>query len=100
MTRDDFWRLIKRIRPDGDGERRVAPLVAALAKRTPPDVRAFADHLTTCLRDVGSESHRDSAGENQSDDAFLYARLYVVSRGHEYFEYVRTRPALLPKTCD
>lgn len=105
MTRDDFWRLIDNIDrdalADGDEDAAIAPLQKKLTSLTVPDLEEFEEYLSQCLYALDGQVFADESGESgDSDDAFLYARCYVVARGKEHYEATLKNPKLMPKTLD
>ena len=105
MTRDEFWKLIALVDHEklgaGDEYGAIENLIAKLATLPEAVIFAFQDHLAEVLYVIDSRAHADNAGESSnSDDAFLYARCYVVAGGREHYERVVTHPDAMPKTLD
>ncbi len=105
MNIDEFWASIARIdirslrRGDEDGA--VAPLISALSKLPESELQSFGEHLAKTLYDIDGRVYADQSGESSdSDDAFLYARLFVVACGRKHYDAVRADPTLMPKTLD
>ena len=105
MTEPEFWQLIGLIDTtaldDGDEDEAVAPLQAALITRPEADLFAFEELLSQTLYAIDGEAFADQAGDSgNSDDAFLYARCYVVAKGQAFYEAVKSDPARMPKSID
>ena len=105
VTADDFWELMGRIDHEalerGDEDAAAEPLVATLGARTEQDIFAFEEHLAQALYALDGRKYADESGESRgSDDAFLYARCYVVGCGKARYEAVLAEPSLMPKTTD
>jgi hypothetical protein len=102
MTDSEFWKLVARVDLQaldrGDEERAVQAVQAALTGKTEAQLVEFKEALAQKLYAIDGEVYAQNAGESgSSDDAFLYARLYVVARGREYYEAVRSHPERMPK---
>jgi hypothetical protein len=105
MHQTEFWRLIGLIDVDaldeGNEDRAIRPLREALVKKSEEDLFAFEEQLALHLYAIDGEAYADSAGDSAgSDDGFLYARCYVVAKGHEFFEAVKSDPTLMPKSVE
>lgn len=102
MTDSEFWQLIAHIDLETlqkDEEAAVLPLLGALTGRSESDLQAFQEVLAQKLYAIDGKVYAENAGEfGFSDDPFLYARLYVVARGREYYESVCSHPARMPKS--
>jgi len=103
MTDSEFWNLIARVDlpalDGGDEKGAVLPVQVALSGKTEAELVEFQEALAQKLYAIDGEAHAQNAGESGcSDDAFLYARLYVVARGREYYEAVRSHPERMPKS--
>ena len=103
MTDSEFWNLVARIDLQaldrGDEHGAVLPVQTALSGKTEPELVEFQEALAQKLYAIDGEAYAQNAGESGcSDDAFLYARLYVVARGREYYEAVRSHPEQMPKS--
>jgi uncharacterized protein DUF4240 len=103
MTDSEFWNLIARVDRQaldrGDEADAVLPVQAALSGKTEAELVEFQEALAQKLYAIDGEAYAQNAGESgSSDDAFLYARLYVVARGREYYEAVRSHPGRMPKS--
>ena len=82
-----------------DEEEAVEPLVNALAKVSPEDIGGFAEVLAQRLYALDGRKYADEAGESKgSDDAFLYARCFVVAQGESYYRSVLADPTRMPKS--
>ncbi len=103
MTDSEFWKLIALINLDaldsGDTYRAVFPVQKALLNKNETELEAFQEILSQKLYALDGEVYARNAGESgRSDDAFLYARLYVVVRGQKHYEEVRSHPDQMPKS--
>lgn len=103
MTDSEFWNLVARVNlralDCGDGEAAVLPVRAGLLGKTEAELADFEEALTQKLFAINGEAYAKNAGESGgSDDAFLYARLYVVAKGREFYEAVRSHPERMPKS--
>lgn len=105
MTESEFWQLISLIDTDAlDDEREqeaIEPLQAALGLQPEQALFAFEELLSRKLYDIDGEVYADNAGDSgDSDDAFLYARCYVVAKGAAFYEQVKAEPDRMPKTLE
>ncbi|GEP46217.1 DUF4240 domain-containing protein [Brevifollis gellanilyticus] len=105
MTRDDFWTLIDSIDRKsldaGNEDAAIEPLQKMMGSLSEPDLEAFEEHLSQCLHVLDGQVFADESGESSdSDDAFLYARCYVVAKGRAHHEAALKNPKLMPKTLD
>ena len=105
MHETNFWRLIGLIDVDaldnGNEDRAIHPLHEALVKKSEEDLFAFEEQLALHLYAIDGEVYADNAGDSGgSDDGFLYARCYVVAKGREFFETVKSDPTLMPKSIE
>ncbi len=105
MTQEEFWQLIKLVDQDAleqqDEEAALAALEAALADKSIPEIESFYTHLAHALYDIDGETYADNAGDSGgSDDAFLYARCYVVARGRDFYNSVKGDPGKMPQTIE
>lgn len=105
MTRQDFWSYIERIDREallkGDEDSAIAPLQQHLTSLEPPELESFEEHLSQCLHALDGQIFAGQSGESgESDDAFLYARCFVVARGKKHYEATLLDPSLMPKTLD
>jgi hypothetical protein len=105
MTRDDFWDHISSIDraalSHGDEEAAIAPLERRLESLNVQALESFEEHLSQCLFALDGEAFADESGESSnSDDAFLYARCYVVAQGRDHYEATLKKPKLMPKTLE
>ena len=74
------------------------PVQKALLKKTEAELVEFQEALAQKLYAIDGEAYTKNADEyGFSNDGFLYARLYVVARGQEYYESVRSNPERMPK---
>jgi hypothetical protein len=105
MTDTEFWELISlvdlRALDRGDETAAVQPVQRALLSKKEAELVNFEEALAQKLYAIDGEVYANNAGESgQSDDAFLYMRLYVVARGRDYYETVRLHPERLPRSID
>jgi hypothetical protein len=106
VTETDFWKLISRIDTKaldrGDEEAAVSPLLKALSDGYgEKEMMAFEEILSQKLFAIDGEIYAKNAGESgESDDAFLYARLYIVAKGQKFYESVLANPKKIPKSLD
>jgi len=105
MTREIFWELIESVDrktlETGDEESAIEPLQNRLSTLTAHELAAFEEHLSQCLYALDGRIFADESGESgSSDDAFLYARCYVVALGRKHYEATLKNPKLMPKTVD
>jgi hypothetical protein len=105
MTRDEFWTHIEAIDRNalacGDEDAAVAPLQRKLQSLPVSDLEAFEEHLSQCLYALDGQAFANESGESgDSDDAFLYARCYVVAQGREHHQAVLKNPKLMPKALE
>lgn len=105
MTREDFWTHIEQIDRDalndGDEDAAIAPLEGRLSKLSPAELEDFEDHLSQCLFAIDGRAYAKESGESGgSDDAFLYARCFVVAQGRQHYDAVLKDPSRMPKTLD
>ena len=103
MTDSEFWDLIARVDVEaleqGDDHRAVLPVQKALSGKSEAQLAEFEEALAQKLYAIDGEDYARNAGESgSSDDPFLYARLYVIARGREYYETVRAHPERMPKS--
>lgn len=105
MDETEFWRLIGLIDvealDEGDEDRAIHPLYKALIKKSEEELFAFEEQLALHLHAIDGEIYAEHAGDSGgSDDAFLYARCYVVAKGRTFFEAVKADPTLMPKSIE
>lgn len=105
MDETSFWAAIACIDQDalldGDEEGALAPLRAALAGRSAEELEGFEEALASALFALDGRAFAAAAGASgRSDDAFLYARCFVVARGRELFEAVRADPSRMPRSTE
>ena len=101
MTQGEFWKLIGCIDQSalaaGDEDSAIAPLQERLELLDVQSLEAFEEELAQCLYALDGEKFAESG---DSDDAFLYARCFVVAQGREHYEATLKNPGLMPKTLD
>lgn len=105
MTDPEFWQLIALIDvsalDDNREDQAIEPLEAALSSKAESELFAFEEVLSQKLYSIDGEEFGNNAGDSGgSDDGFLYARCYVVARGREFFEAVKSNPKRMPKSID
>jgi Protein of unknown function (DUF4240) len=105
VTEFQFWKLIASIDvnalDNGCEDDAIEPLQAALELKSDQELFAFEEILSQKLYDIDGEAYADNAEEGgSSDDAFLYARCYVVAKGAEFYEMVKADPTRMPKTIE
>ena len=108
MNEELFWQLIEKLDWQQDStDEVIAPVVAALAKRSLADIYQFEEILANKLyqldgldyaQELGEQAYRE--GTYFSVDYFLYARSYVVACGFAVFQEVLTDPSKMPKDSD
>ncbi|MDR0672488.1 MAG: DUF4240 domain-containing protein [Zoogloeaceae bacterium] len=101
MAEEEFWQLISLINKSAlenqDGKSAVAPVEQALAGKSVAEIQSFHALLSRALYDIDGEIYADNAGESgESDDAFLYARCYVIAQGKEHYNSVKADPNQMP----
>ena len=105
MTDLEFWQLIALIDvsalDDSREDEAVEPLQAALSMKSESELFAFEEALSQKLYCIDGEEFADNAGESGgSGDGFLYARCYVVAKGREFYEAVKSDPKRMPKSIE
>ena len=105
MTDLEYWNLIARVDVQaldpGDEQGAVLPVQTALIGMSEASLADFEETLAQKLYAIDGEAYAQHAGESgTSDDAFLYARLYVVARGRDYYEDVHSHPDRMPKSIE
>jgi hypothetical protein len=105
MTRDEFWEHVESIDRSalaaGDEDGAIEPLEQRLQSLSVADLEAFEEHLSQCLYALDGEDYAKESGESGgSDDAFLYARCYVVAQGRKHYEATLKNPKLMPKALE
>lgn len=105
MTDLDFWKLIESIDvsalENGMEDEAIEPLRAALGTKSEQELFAFEELLSRQLHALDGKAFADQAGDcGDSDDAFLYARCYVVARGRAFHEAVISDPTHMPKSVE
>lgn len=101
LNKTDFWNLIDLIDikalNNEDEDQAIAPLKTALTKLTEESLGQFEEHLAQALFSIDGRAYFEAAGDAAgSDDSFLYARCYVVARGEDFFEKVKSNPGKMP----
>ena len=100
----EFWKLIALIDIDaldrGDEEKAVEALVSALSKGYETEINRFQETLSKYLYQLDGKAWWGESELGVSDDSFLYARCYIVAKGHDYYMQVLQDPKLMPKGYD
>jgi len=105
MTDSEFWELIALIDvaalEDGREDEAVEPLQSALNVKSESELFGFEEALSQKLYAIDGEGFADNAGDSGgSDDGFLYARCFVVAKGHEFYEAVKSDSMRMPKSIE
>lgn len=104
MDRAGFWKQIGKVDVDslrdGDEEAAVGPLIESLSDLGENQIYEFEEHLSQVLYALDGRKWFDAAGDNDSDDRFLYARCYAVAMGESYYTGVLNNPATFPRTAE
>lgn len=105
-----FWSLIASLdwSQAGEDDAVLAPLRAALATLTKPDLRGFQERLAWCLYQLDTREHARHIGDGSwtSDDAFfsadgfLYTRCCAVANGQALFDAALADPAQMPQDLE
>ena len=87
MNDKEFWQLISLINMESvdqeDCFTGVQNITAALAEKTPDEIRAFEESISQKLYELDSQARLDqSCG---SSDGFLYQRCYMIAKGAENY---------------
>ena len=105
MTSDDFWKLIDKIdrqtlqKGEGFDEEAVEPLIGVISDLSRDELEAFEEHLANALHELDGRRFAEAAGDT-GDDAFLYARCFVVAMGRDTYNRTIHDPTLMPKSTD
>jgi hypothetical protein len=105
MTDSEFWKLVALIDvaalEEGREDEAVEPLQTALNVKSESELFGFEEALSQKLYSIDGESFADNAGDSGgSDDGFLYARCFVVAKGHEFYEAVKSDSTRMPKSIE
>ena len=104
MDRKAFWHHIGHIDQacldEEDEEGALALLIDSLSNLEPQDLFDFEEHLAQVLYALDGRPWLAAAGENDTDDSFLYARCFVVARGEAHYKAVLGDPARMPASCE
>lgn len=109
MKDSEFWDLIALVDQGalecGDADAAVRPVQRALAGKNEAALVQFEEVLGQKLYALDGKAYAQNAGELASPyDLFLYARLYVVARGSEYYKSIKSHPESMSrsiqKTCE
>ncbi len=105
MDDSGFWGLIDSIDQSlldqGDDGGAVESLVDALSRLQVSDHEDFEERLARALFALDGRAYAENAGESgRSDDAFLYARCWVVAHGRRHYEAVLADPGRMPRALE
>ena len=105
MNESEFWMLISLVDvaslDAGDEDAAIDPLLQALIGKSESELFAFEEQLSRQLYAIDGQVYANNAGESGgSDDGFLYARCYVVAKGQEFYEAVKSDPTKMPKSIN
>jgi hypothetical protein len=105
MTDLEFWKLIAQINvsvlEEGREDEAIEPLQAALNMKSESELFRFEEALSQKLYAIDGERFAQNAGDSGgSDDGFLYARCFVVAKGREFYEAVKSDPTRMPKSIE
>lgn len=105
MTEAEFWEIIgaidRNLLQDGKEDEALRPLHNALCSQSEARLADFGEWLACALYAIDGKVWADNAGvSGTSDDGFLYARCYIVARGRDFYEAVRSDPQRFPKSLD
>jgi hypothetical protein len=103
MNETEFWKLISFVNvvvlDEGDEDAAVKPLQQELMRKSESELFEFEEQLSQQLFAIDGEIFAKNAGESGgSDDGFLYARCYVIAKGKEFYEAVKTDPTKMPQS--
>ncbi len=99
ITKSEFWHLLKLANARaGDSPKAVDPLVESLSSCSKANIREFDEMLAEELYRLDRRDLAAHAGDvGKSNDGFLYARCFVVSKGRATVESVLADPSKMPK---
>ncbi|SHH10526.1 DUF4240 domain-containing protein [Massilia sp. CF038] len=105
MTDPEFWNLIALIDvtalDEGREDEAVEPLQTALNMKSEAELFGFEEALSQNLYAIDGDVFADNAGDSGgSDDGFLYARCFVVAKGQEFYEAVKSDSTRMPKSIE
>jgi hypothetical protein len=105
MTEHEFWKLIALIDVSALDENcedeAIAPLEAALRMKSKSELFGFEEALSQKLHAIDGKVFADNAGDSGgSDDGFLYARCFVIAKGREFYEGVKSDPTRMLKSIE
>jgi hypothetical protein len=105
MTNDDLWKLINLIDKDalndGDEDQALEQLQENINQLDDNAIFEFDNLLSKALYDLDGKIFSNESGESGgSDDAFLYARCWVVAQGKDHYLKTLNDPKLMPKSLD
>jgi hypothetical protein len=92
MDLDRFWALVE---ASAGGARELKELLARLSRE---EIVAFDQRLAEVMFALDQREIHDISGG--SDDGFEYVRLWIISRGQQYFESVMHDPENAPHFAD
>ncbi len=105
MNEIEFWQAITKVNQTAlqecDEEVAVEPLIDYLSDFDEFEIRDFENILARTLYEIDGQVYADNAGQSgKSGDGFLYARCFVVAKGWEFYNKVKTAPTNMPDSID
>jgi hypothetical protein len=110
MPEEEFWPIIELLdwQRQGNDEEVLAPAIKALAAKTKPQIRAFAERFAFLLYQLDTKAHASHIGQYSYDpktnyvsaDGFLYARCVVIANGPSFYAQVLNDPTAMPKDLE
>ncbi|HMY55083.1 MAG: DUF4240 domain-containing protein [Candidatus Obscuribacter sp.] len=100
MSDDKFWRLMRLVQTDflmnGHQREAIEYLDADLRKLSSDELCAFQRNLKSKLAALDTKEHFRYADKAQTDDSFLYLRLYIIGMGEEFYTKTLMEPRFTP----
>lgn len=97
---DKFWKLIDLIElQQQEDDKKVLPLITALAESADEEIYDFIDILDQKLHDIDGPSYMETFSNSEygaSSDGFLYGRCFVVAQGQIIYNQVKANPGKFP----
>jgi hypothetical protein len=104
MDRAAFWKQIGKIDQDslkdGHEEGALEPLLESLAGMKEKELFDFEEQLSQVLYALDGRKWFEHAGENDTNDRFLYARCHVVAMGEAHYNSVLKDPSKFPAAAE
>lgn len=109
MNDSAFWRLLDELdwRHQGDDDRVVAPVIAALTRLPLKEIESFQNILARKLHALDGRAWAREIGSGWwggttpvSVDEFLYARCAALTNGREQYEALLADPTQMPKDLE